>query len=71
VAKRPELGEAVREAMSARGRELQIADARRLALALLALAEADLLEPADDADSERPHVYNMGPFDYREGPGRP
>jgi hypothetical protein len=64
VAKRPELGEALREAMSARGRDPQIADARRLALALLSLTEADLPVPAEDADSRRAHVYNMGPSKY-------
>jgi hypothetical protein len=67
VARRPELGEALQRAMSARGRELELADARRLALALLALVEADLLEPAEDAESERPHVYNMGPSKYENG----
>jgi hypothetical protein len=71
VTKRPELGEALQRAMSARGRDLQIADARRLALALLGLAEADLLVPAEDADSGRPHVYNMGPSRYEAGKAEP
>jgi hypothetical protein len=65
VAEQSELGEDLREAMAARGRELSLADARRLALALLALVRADLLEPVpDDAPSGRPHVYNMGPSNY-------
>lgn len=66
MAEQSELGEDLREALAARGRELSLADARRLALALLDLVRADLLEPVpDDAPSGRPHVYNMGPFQYK------
>jgi hypothetical protein len=66
VGEQSELGEDLREALAARGRALSSAQARRLALALLDLVRADLLVPAtDDAPSGRPHVYNMGPFKYK------
>ena len=60
-------GDALKEALEARGRALGSAQARRLAASLLALAEhgrltADL--PQDDA--EGPHLYNMGPSNYEE-----
>lgn len=68
MAKRPTLGEALREAMSAGGRELELADARRLALALLDLAEAGLLGSVPESEDGRPHVYNMGPSNCRTAP---
>jgi hypothetical protein len=64
VAKRPEIGEALQKALAARGCALESADARRLALALLALADRGLLTSSED-HSPRPHVYNMGPSKCR------
>jgi hypothetical protein len=67
VEQRSELGEDLQKAMAARGRELSLAEARRLALALLDLVRCDLLEPVtDDAPPGGPHVYNMGPFEYKK-----
>jgi hypothetical protein len=67
VAEQYELGEGLREALAARGCALTSAQARRLALALLDLVRADLLEPAtDDAPSAMLHVYNMEPSNCRE-----
>jgi hypothetical protein len=66
VGEESELGEDLRRALAARGREVSLAEARDLALALLDLLRNDLLVPAtDDAPSGRPHVYNMGPFRYK------
>jgi hypothetical protein len=60
-----ELGEDLRRALAARGRELSLAEARRLALALIDLLRADLLEPAGDCSPvEGGHAYNMAPFQY-------
>ena len=64
---RPEIGDGIREALAARGRAIPSADARRLALALLALAEADLLEVVPEEEEPWPHVYNMGPSKYEDG----
>jgi hypothetical protein len=67
VEEHSELGEDLRRALAARGRELSLAEARRLTLALLDLVRADLLVPVtDDAPSGGPHVYNMGPFRYKD-----
>ena len=64
MAERREIGEGLRESLAARGRAISGADARRLSLALLSLAEAGLLEPVPGSEDERPHVYNMGPYEY-------
>ena len=69
MAERPEIGEGLRESLAARGRAISGADARRLALALLSLAEAGLLEPVPESEEPRPHVYNMGPYEYEKGNG--
>jgi hypothetical protein len=66
---RREIGEGLRESLAARGRAISSADARRLSLALLSLAEAGLLEPVPESEDERPHVYNMGPLKYEKGNG--
>jgi hypothetical protein len=67
-----ELGEDLREALAARGREVSLAEARGLALALLGLVRAGLLEPVPaDAPPGGPHVYNMGSSRYTEGSGKP
>ena len=61
-----ELGEDLREALAARGRALDSAQARRLALALLDLVRSGLLEPVPaDEPPEGAHVYNMGPSNCR------
>ena len=64
LAERHEIGEGLRESLAASGRAISSADARRLALALLSLAQAGLLEPVPESEEVRPHVYNMGPFKY-------
>jgi hypothetical protein len=69
---RSPLGADLQRALAARGREVSLAEARDLALALLDLLRNDLLVPiTDDAPSGRPHVYNMGSSHYREGSGKP
>ena len=66
------LGADLQRALAARGREVSLAEARGLALALIDLLRNDLLVPAtDDAPSGRPHAYNMGSSHYPEGSEKP
>lgn len=66
------LGADLQRALAARGRQVSLAEARDLALALLDLLRNDLLVPATDDDSPgRPPVYNMGSSRYTEGSGKP
>jgi len=72
VAEHSPLGADLQKALAARGREVSLAEARDLALALLDLLRNGLLVPATDDDAPgRPHVYNMGSSDYRESSTKP
>jgi hypothetical protein len=63
VAAEPRRGEALARALASRGSATSAEQAALLADFLLSLCAQGLLVTEDQ---EGPHVYNMGPFDYRD-----